>query len=164
MTGDPTAHRAGSMKEAEPIFRAVLESGGTFRLMPRGNSMRPTIIPGRDGVSLVRLEGQASVYDILLYQRADGSFILHRVAAVAPDGSYTMCGDHQVVLERGVRQEDVVGVVTAIHRPQGDLLRGTEAFLAPARRRARNRPLRCVRYYMGLCFQRLFGKKEKNAK
>lgn len=164
MTGDHTAHRAGSMKEAEPIFRAVLESGGTFRLMPRGNSMRPTIIPGRDGVSLVRLEGQASVYDILLYQRADGSFVLHRVAAIASDGSYTMCGDHQVVLEKGVRQEDVVGVVTAIHRPQGDLLRGTEAFLTPARRRARNRPLRCVRYYMGLCFQRLFGKKGKNAK
>lgn len=164
MTGDHTENRAGSMKEAEPIFRAVLESGGTFRLMPRGNSMRPTIIPGRDGVSLVRLEGQASVYDILLYQRADGSFVLHRVAAIAQDGSYTMCGDHQVVLEKGVRQEDVVGVVTAIHRPQGDLLRGTKAFLAPARKRARNRPLRRVRYYMGLAWHKLFGRAKEKTK
>ena len=124
---------SGSLKDSEPIFRAVLESGGTFTLKPRGNSMR-----------------------ILLYKRQDGSFVLHRVAAVERDGTYTMCGDYQVILERGVRREDVVGVVTAIHRPQGDLVRGTKEFLAPARRRARNRPLRCVRYYGGRFFERLF--------
>lgn len=147
---------SGSLKDSEPIFRAVLESGGTFTLKPRGNSMRPTIIPGRDGVSIVRLEGEAQLYDILLYKRQDGSFVLHRVAAVEKDGTFTMCGDYQVILERGIRREDVVGVVTAIHRPQGDLVRGTREFLAPARRRARNRPLRCVRYYGGRFLDRLF--------
>ena len=147
---------SGSLRDSEPIFRAVLESGGTFTLKPRGNSMRPTIIPGRDGVSIVRLEGQALLYDILLYKRQDGSFVLHRVAAIEKDGTYTMCGDYQVVLERGVRQEDVVGVVNAIHRPDGDLVRGTREFLAPARRRARNRPLRCVRFYTGKLWQKLF--------
>lgn len=146
----------GSLKDAEPIFRAVLEGGGVFTLKPRGNSMRPTVVPGRDSVSIVRLEGQASRYDILLYQRGDGSFVLHRVAAVEKDGTYTMCGDYQVVLERGVRQEDVVGVVSVIHRPEGDLVRGTRAFLAPARRRARNRPLRCVRFYGGKLLHKLF--------
>lgn len=145
----------GSLRDAEPIFRAVIEGGGVFTLKPRGNSMRPTIIPGRDSVSIVRLEGDASLYDILLYQRPDGSYVLHRVAAVEKDGTYTMCGDYQVVLEKGVRREDVVGVVIIIHRPQGDLVRGTPAFLAPARRRARNRPLRCVRYYGGRLFSKL---------
>ncbi|MBO5051644.1 MAG: S24/S26 family peptidase [Clostridia bacterium] len=148
----------GTLKDAEPIFRAVLESGGTFTLKPRGNSMRPTIIPGRDSVSIVTLEGQASVYDILLYQRQNGSFVLHRVAKVERDGTYTMCGDYQVVLERGIRQEDVIGVVTTIHQPQGDLVRGTKEFLAPAIRRARNRPLRRIRYYGGRLLGRLFGK------
>ena len=146
----------GSLKDIEPIFRAVLEGGGTFTLKPRGNSMRPTIIPGRDSVSLVRPDGEASLYDILLYQRQDGSFVLHRVAAVEKDGTYTMCGDYQVILERGIRREDVIGVVQVIHRPQGDLVRGTREFLAPAVRRARNRPLRCIRYYGGRLWHRLF--------
>ena len=145
----------GSLREAEPIFRAVLEGGGVFTLKPRGNSMRPTIIPGRDSVSLVRPDGPASLYDILLYKRQDGSFVLHRVAAVEKDGSYTMCGDYQVILERGVRDEDVIGVVSVIHQPGGDLVRGTPEFLRPAVRRARNRPLRCVRYYGARFLQKI---------
>ena len=148
----------GFLKDAEPIFRAVLESGGTFTLKPRGNSMRPTIIPGRDSVSLVRPAGTASLHDILLYQRQDGSFVLHRVAAVEKDGTYTMCGDYQVTLERGVRHQDVVGVVQAIHCPQGDLLRGTREFIALAVRRARSRPLRRLRYFGGRLLGRLFDK------
>ena len=148
----------GSLKDAEPIFRAVLESGGVFTLKPRGNSMRPTIVPGRDSVSIVQLEGAASLYDILLYQRQDGSFVLHRVAAVEKDGTYTMCGDYQVALERGVRPEDIIGVVTVIHRPQGELVRGTREFLAPAIRRARNRPLRRIRYAGGRLLRRIFRK------
>ena len=147
-----------SLKEVEPIFRAVLESGGVFTLKPRGDSMRPTIVPGRDSVSIVQAAGDIMLHDILLYQRTDGSFVLHRVARIERDGSFTMCGDNQSVLERGILLQDVVGVVTAIHRPNGDLVRGTEAFLAPARRRARSRPLRFLRYSAGCLRKKLFGK------
>lgn len=148
----------GSLRDVEPIFRAVLENGGTFTLKPRGNSMRPTIIPGRDSVSMVALEGKAARYDILLYKRRDGSFVLHRVAAIEKDGTYTMCGDYQVVLEHGIRQEDIVGVVTVIHQPSGDVLRGTKEFLALARHRALSRPLRKMRYYAGQLWHQLLKK------
>ena len=147
-----------SLKEVEPIFRAVLESGGVFTLQPRGSSMLPTIVPGRDSVSIVQPTEEILLHDILLYQRKDGSFVLHRVARIERDGSFTMCGDNQSVLERGILLQDVVGVVTAIHRPSGDLTRGSEAFLAPARRRARSRPLRYLRYCAGCWRKKLFGK------
>ncbi len=150
----------GSLKAAEPIFRAVLDSGGTFTLKPHGTSMLPTIVPGRDSVSLIKLTEPAHLYDILFYQRADGSFVLHRVAAIAKDGSYTLCGDHQTVLEKGVQPAAVVAVVSAIHLPQGDLLRGTRAFLAPARRRAWNRPLRRLYHALGQVYHRLFGRRK----
>lgn len=149
---------SGSLQDAEPIFRAVLESGGTFTLKPRGYSMCPTIIPGRDSVSMVRLDGPASLYDILLYKRQNGNFVLHRVAKIARDGTYTMCGDNQSVLEPGIRQEDVVGVVTVIHLPSGDLVRGTPEFLAPARRRARSRPLRRMRSLAARLWHKIIGK------
>ena len=51
-----------------------------------------------------------------------------------------------------------IGVVTVIHQPQGDLVRGTKEFLAPAIRRARNRPLRCIRYYGGRLWHKLLRK------
>lgn len=146
-----------SLRDAEPVFRAIIEGGGVFTLHPRGASMRPTIVPGRDSVSVVRLEGEPRRYDILLYRRPNGQFVLHRVARVKK-GSYTMCGDNQVVFERGICHSDVVGVVSVIHRPGGDLVRGTRPFVRVAAKRAWNRPLRRVRYLLATLYHRVCGK------
>lgn len=146
-----------SLRDAEPMFRAVIASGGVFTLRPRGTSMLPTIVPGRDDVSIVRLEGRAELYDILFYQRADGHFILHRVLKVCPD-SYTLCGDAQIALEPGVTDSMIIGVVQSIHRPDGDLVRGTPEFLAAARRRARANPLRLLRYRLAVIWHRMRGR------
>lgn len=141
------------LSQMEPIFRAILDGGGVFTLHPRGDSMRPTIVPGRDSVSIVKWDGRAELYDILFYKRPDGQFVLHRVLGIEKDG-FTMCGDNQILLESGVKEEQIIGTVTEICRPDGTLTRGTSAFVRPGRRRARNRPLRVV--YSKL--RRLFGK------
>ncbi len=135
--------KKASLSDMEPIFTAILDGGGVFTLAPRGDSMRPTILPGRDRVSIVKWDGRAEIYDILFYKRDDGQFVLHRVLGIQKDG-FVMCGDNQVVLEKGVREDQIIGIVTEIIRPREVLTRGTPAFIAPGRRRARNRPLRIV--------------------
>ena len=55
-------------------------------------------------------------YDIPLFRRKDGSFILHRILKVCNDGTYVVCGDNQTVLEYGVRDEQIIGVVEGIYR------------------------------------------------
>ena len=142
-----------SLSELEPIFTAIIEGGGVFTLAPRGDSMRPTILPGRDRVSIVKWDGDLKPYDILFYKRADGSFVLHRLLRIEWN-CFTMCGDNQTVLERGVKREQIVGVVSEIIRPGKTLLRGTPAFQRAGRRRVHNRPLRVV--YSKL--RRLLGK------
>ncbi len=144
----------GNLAQSEPIFRAVIESGGTFTLHPHGTSMRPTIVAGRDSVSIVCLDGEPEIADILFYRRPDGQFVLHRLVGRDTHG-YILCGDYQTLLERGVQRDWIIGVVSAIHRPDGDLERGTPAFLRAGMRRLRNRPLRVL--YSRL--RRLFGKK-----
>ena len=136
-------NKKASLSEMEPIFTAILDGGGVFTLAPRGESMRPTILPGRDSVSIVKWDGHANVYDILFYKRDDGHFVLHRVFGIKKDG-FVMCGDNQVVLEKGVREDQIIGIVTEIIRPCEVLTRGTPAFIAPGRRRARSRVLRIV--------------------
>ncbi len=139
---------------SEPIFRALIEGGGTFTLKPHGNSMRPTILPGRDTVNILRLDGRAEKHDILFYKRPNGQFVLHRVTRVRRDGGYDLCGDHQPRIERNVRPEWIIGVVTRIETPKGELLRGTRAFRASGHRRALSRPLR----YLYNCAARLYHK------
>ena len=132
-----------SLRDSEPLFRAIIEGGGVFTLRPQGKSMLPTIVPGRDTVSIVKPEGEVQLWDVLFYKREDGNFVLHRVVRMEKDG-YTLCGDGQVDLEYGVRTEQIIGVVQEIHRPNGNLVRGTKAYAAAGQRRMRSRFLRRV--------------------
>ena len=98
-----------------PTIRLVLDSGGEFTLWPRGISMRPFITQGRDSVVLVRPPKRLRRGDIALYQRDNGSYVLHRVIS-CKGGSYTMCGDNQLTPEPGIRQESIIAVVSRINR------------------------------------------------
>ncbi|MCI7638864.1 MAG: S24/S26 family peptidase, partial [Clostridiales bacterium] len=103
------------LRDYEGLIREVLASGGEFRLYPHGISMLPLLRQGRDSVSLRRVDSPIRKGDILFYQRPDGSFVLHRVRAVTPNG-LTMMGDNQTLPERGVSPDWVIGRVTRIFR------------------------------------------------
>ena len=152
--------RESDLARSEPIIRAMIEGGGTFTLRPQGNSMRPTSVPGRDTVSIVRLNGRAKKHDILFYKRPDGQFVLHSVTRVRRE-DYVLCGDHQAVTEKGVRDEWIIGVVDRIVLPTGTLTRGSRAFLAHGRRRAMSRPFRYLYYRAAVLYHHLCGNREK---
>lgn len=103
-----------SLSEHIGLICEVLESGGQFTLFPRGTSMLPLIVEGRDSVSLVRSEVY-SCGDIAFYQRTDGSFILHRIVG-EKDGAFVMCGDNQLQREYGITPQQVIGRVESITR------------------------------------------------
>ena len=109
------------LSDYEGLIREVLASGGEFRLYPHGISMLPLLRQGRDSVSLRRVDSPIRKGDILFYQRPDGSFVLHRVRAVKPDG-LTMMGDNQTLPERGVSPDWVIGRVTRIFRDDKEVI------------------------------------------
>ena len=152
--------RESDLARSELIIRAMIEGGGTFTLRPQGNSMRPTIVPGRDTVSIVKLNGRAQKHDILFYKRPDGQFVLHRVVKVRP-ADYVLCGDHQPITEKGVRDEWIIGVVDRIAFPSGTLTRGSRAFLAAGRRRAISRPFRYLYYRAAVLYHRIGDRHKK---
>ncbi len=94
-------------------MQAVIDSGGEFRLMPRGTSMLPYLKEGRDSVALVKLTGRVRKHDILLYRRKNGKYVLHRVTGIGKTG-YIMCGDNQTTFEPGITDEQIIGVVSAV--------------------------------------------------
>ena len=65
---------------------------------------------------LSKPKGRLHLFDLPLYRRKDGSYVLHRVVNFGSDGSYTMCGDNQFAVEKGITDDDVIGVVTAFYR------------------------------------------------
>lgn len=109
------------LSDYDGLIREVLASGGEFRLYPHGTSMLPLLRQGRDSVSLRRVDGPIRKNDILFYQRPDGSFVLHRVCAVTPEG-LTLMGDNQTRPEYGVPPDWVIGRVTRIFRDDREVI------------------------------------------
>jgi len=108
------------ISEYDSLIREVLASGGEFRLYPHGTSMLPLLRQGRDSVALRRLDRPARKWDILFYQRADGSYILHRVKAVTPQG-LILWGDNHTMLEYGVTDDQIIGYAARIFRGDNEV-------------------------------------------
>lgn len=102
------------MASLSPLMEEILQQGGTVELTVTGNSMWPML---RHKVSRVRLApvGVLRKGDLPLYRRDNGKFILHRIVA-AGEGTYTCCGDNQWHVEPGLRQDQMIAVVTHFAR------------------------------------------------
>lgn len=98
-----------------PAIKEQLLSGGSVRFSPNGTSMLPMLRQGVDTVVLSPLPQQLKPYDLPLYQRDNGQYVLHRIVAVKED-TYSCVGDNQFQLERGVRQDQMIGYVTTFYR------------------------------------------------
>lgn len=95
----------------------LISEGREVVITPKGNSMLPFIRNGRDSVLLKNLDRPAEVGDILLVKIGD-RYIMHRVFAV--DGRrITLMGDGNVRNKEHCTTDDVIGIVTEIHKKGG---------------------------------------------
>ena len=108
------------ISEYDSLIREVLSSGGEFRLYPHGTSMLPLIRQGIDSVALRTLDRAPQKFDILFYQRADGSYVLHRVKEVTPEG-LILWGDNHTMLEYGVTEDQIIGYAAKVFRGEKEL-------------------------------------------
>ncbi len=96
-------------------FEEILEREGRLIYTNVGDSMFPLIKEGRDLLVMERPRGRLKKYDIPLYKRDSGQYVLHRVLRVR-DEDYVICGDNRYSLEYGVTDRHVIGVLTAVIR------------------------------------------------
>lgn len=100
------------MTEIEPMIKKAFDNGEDFNLITAGTSMLPMLRDREDTVVLSQKKGKLKKYDLPLYKRADGSFVLHRIVGVKKDG-YVMSGDNHDMLEYPVTDEQIIAVVVA---------------------------------------------------
>ncbi len=96
-------------------FEEVLARDGKLVYTGAGTSMLPMLRSKRDLIIVERPSGRLKRYDVTLYKRNSGQYVLHRVLKVRKDG-YVLCGDNQWRREYGVTDRQIVGVLTAFVR------------------------------------------------
>lgn len=106
-----------------PPLLALLEDTPTVPLLISGNSMSPFLAHGRDTVYLSKITTPPQRGDMILYRRDNGSFVLHRVYEAG--ATYTMVGDAQTLLEKGIRPDQMLARVTSVCRKGKMLQKGS---------------------------------------
>lgn len=102
------------LEQLLPLIEEQLAVGKSVKFMPRGVSMLPMLRQGIDSVVLSPVPEKLKKYDLPLYRRNSGQFVLHRIVQVGE--TYTCIGDNQFVYEPGLKHEQMVGLVTAFYR------------------------------------------------
>lgn len=102
------------LKELMPLIQESLEQGKSVRIAPQGISMLPMLRQGRDTVLLSPLPKRLKKYDLPLYQRSNGQYVLHRV--VVAGETYTCMGDNQFLPEPGLQHDQMIALVTSFQR------------------------------------------------
>ena len=100
-----------NLSDAMPLIEERLSCGEEVLFSPSGTSMLPTIQPGVDTVVLVSPPKRLRKYDIAMYKRANGQYVLHRV--VKCKDKYTFTGDNQFYNEENIEHRQIIALCKA---------------------------------------------------
>ena len=97
-------------------FEEELERTGKLVYTNVGDSMMPLIRQDKDLLIIEKKpEGRLKKYDVPLYKRDSGQYVLHRILKVR-DQDYVICGDNRWRREYGITDRHIIGVLTGIVR------------------------------------------------
>lgn len=80
-----------------------------------GDSMMPLLREKQDLMIIKKPSGPLKKYDVPLYKRDTGEYVLHRILRVKKDG-YVICGDNRYHREYGIKDRHIIGVLDAVVR------------------------------------------------
>ena len=104
------------MNNETTSFEEAIEKHGQLMYTNVGDSMLPLLRQGKDVFVVSRKpEGRLKKYDVPLYKRDNGAYVLHRILKVRKD-DYVLCGDNRWERETGITDRHVIGVLTAVIR------------------------------------------------
>lgn len=97
-------------------FEEYLQKYGKLTYRNTGISMEPLLKQGRDTFTVVRkTDERCRKYDVVMYRRPPDKYVLHRVIKVR-ENDYVILGDNCINKEKGIKDEDILGVMTSFVR------------------------------------------------
>ena len=103
-----------SITELAPLICQSLDEGKDVKLTVTGMSMYPMLRDKMDNVIIEKADSFCK-YDVALYKRANGQYVLHRIVGVH-NASFTLAGDNERSKEYGVERASCIGKMKAFER------------------------------------------------
>ena len=96
-------------------FEDVIKEQGKLIFTNVGDSMMPLLRERTDLLIIEKTTGRLKKYDIPLYKRKSGQYVLHRILKVRKQ-DYVICGDNRWKKEYGITDRHIIGILTGIVR------------------------------------------------
>ncbi len=144
-------------------FEEQLRVHGRIIYTNVGDSMMPFIKQGRDVLIIEKTDGNLKKYDVPLYKRPTGQYVLHRIHRIDKDG-YVTCGDNRSFLERGIKREQIIGVLVGVIRGEKEITRESFAFKFYAHLGCDAYFIRYIIHKFRALFRRVFIRKNEKGK
>ena len=96
-------------------FEEEIEKKGKLLYTNVGDSMFPLIRQDKDILIIEKVSRKLKKYDVPLYKRDNGQYVLHRILKVRKD-DYVIAGDNRYNKEFGITDKNIIGVLTGIVR------------------------------------------------
>lgn len=97
------------------MLRGLTEEGHEVSMLVSGSSMSPFLIHLRDTIYFKKPDRPLRAGDMVFYRRDSGQYVMHRILRVRGD-VYDIVGDAQTQVERGVRRDQIFGLITRVTR------------------------------------------------
>lgn len=122
-----------------------LKENGIYITTTKGDSMQPMLVEGRDRVVIVPPVFPLKKYDVPVYRKL-GHYTMHRIVKVT-NGGYIICGDNRGILEKNIRESDIVGMLEGFYQGERYISRADTEFLEYGKTAVKTLPLRLIKKF-----------------
>lgn len=98
-------------------YRSVLKTKGYLVANIVGNSMMPLLREGKDTVLIKPINRKLKKFDVVLFQRKNGRYVLHRIIKIKND-KLVICGDNRIVKDYDIKEQDLIGVMDGYYKKE----------------------------------------------
>ena len=107
---------AGNDPSNDSSIEGLLAEGNIIQIRPRGYSMYPLFVPGRDEALIAPVQvNSLKRGDVVLYRREKSILVLHRIYRRRGEQFY-LVGDNQREIEGPLRPEQIKGILIGVIR------------------------------------------------
>ena len=106
--------KIANMDDLAPLIIEAIDNQCDVKLTVTGNSMYPLFRNGIDCVVLTKI-GRISKYDIPLYKRKNGTYVLHRIVKIK-NGILYLAGDYETRIEHPIYPSQLIANTKGFYR------------------------------------------------
>ena len=147
--------------ESKQDIEGLLTQGSAVQFMPRGYSMYPLFVPGRDEAVVAPADtDRLKRGDVVLYRRDKSILVLHRIWKRKGD-LFFLVGDNQREIEGPLRPDQIKGILVQVIRKGRRFSTGNFVYRALAWVWLWLRPMRPFLSHIVAGCKRILGRKHK---